>query len=290
LVPRRGGQIFAKWHYNTSVMKKLFQKNIAIPQDHGSWVFLLSPLLIGLFAGKTFSAASLALVIAAMAAFLIRQPLTVAVKAHSGRRPKSDLPAAHFWMLIYGVIGLASVVALLLLGYTILAWLAIPAVPVFGWHLWLVSKREERRQAGVEILATGVLALAAPAAFWIGQDAYDPLGWNLWILTWFQSAASIVYAYLRLEQREWPATPAPGDRFQAGSRALAYTGLNLVLAAVLGAFGVIPAWVWAAHLLQFGETLFGTVRPAIGAKPVQIGMRQLTVSSLFTLLFILAWG
>jgi hypothetical protein len=214
----------------------------------------------------------------------------VAVKAHSGRRPKSDLPAARFWMLIYGVIGLASVVALLLLGYTMLAWLAVPAVPVFAWHLWLISKREERRQAGVEILATGVLALAAPAAFWIGQDAYDPLGWNLWILAWFQSAASIVYAYLRLEQREWRATPALGDRFQAGWRALAYTGFNLGLAFVMGALGIIPGLVWTAFLLQFGETLFGTVRPAIGAKPVQIGMRQLTVSSLFTLLFILAWG
>lgn len=271
-------------------MKKLFQKHIAIPQDHGSWVFLLSPLLIGLFAGKTFSTASLALVVAAMAAFLIRQPLTVAVKVYSGRRPKSDLPAAWFWLAIYGIAGLASAAGLVLLGYTMLAWLAVPAVPVFAWHLWLVSKREERRQAGVEILATGVLALAAPAAFWIGQDAYSPLGWILWILTWFQSAASIVYAYLRLEQREWRTTPALADRFRAGWRALAYTGFNLGLASFLGAFGIIPGLVWAAYLLQFGETLFGTVRPAIGAKPVQIGMRQLAISSLFTLLFILAWG
>lgn len=271
-------------------MKKLFQKHIAIPQDHGSWVFLFSPLLIGLFAGNTFNPASLALVVAAIAAFLIRQPLTVAVKVYSGRRPKSDLPAARFWLVIYGIIGLAAAAELVVLGYTMLAWLALPAVPVFAWHLWLVSKHEERRQSGVEILATGVLALAAPAAYWIGQNAYDPLGWILWILAWFQSAASIIYAYLRLEQREWRTTPALADRFRAGWRALAYTGLNLVLAAVLGAFGVIPGLVWGAYLLQFAETLFGTVRPATGAKPVQIGMRQLIVSSLFTLLFILAWG
>jgi hypothetical protein len=29
----------------------IFVRHIALPQDHGSWVFLLSPLLIGLFAG-----------------------------------------------------------------------------------------------------------------------------------------------------------------------------------------------------------------------------------------------
>jgi hypothetical protein len=271
-------------------MKKLLQKHIAIPQDHGSWVFLLSPLLIGLFAGKTFSIASLALIIAAMAAFLIRQPLTVAVKVYSGRRPKSDLPAARFWLTIYGIIGLISAGALLWLGHAMLAWLAVPAVPIFAWHLWLVSKREERRQAGVEIMATGVLALSAPAAYWIAQNAYDPLGWILWILTWFQSAASIVYAYLRLEQREWRSTPKPAHRFRAGWRALAYTGFNLGLATVLGFLDLIPGLVWLAFLLQFAETLFGTVRPAIRAKPVQIGVRQLIVSSLFTLLFIVTWG
>jgi hypothetical protein len=271
-------------------MKKFFQKQIAIPQDHGSWVFLFSPLLIGLSAGASFNAASLALVIAALAGFLIRQPLTVAVKIYSGRRPRNNLPAARFWLIVYGVILLASVAELLMLGYTMLVWLALPAIPVFAWHLWLISKREERRQAGVEILATGVLALAAPAAYWIGQNAYEPLGWILWILTWFQSAASIVHAYLRLEQREWRTTPELADRFRAGWRALAYTGFNLALAIVFGVFGIIPGLVWLAFLLQFGETLFGTVRPATGAKPVQIGVRQLIVSSLFTILFILAWG
>ena len=271
-------------------MKKYFQKHIAIPQDHGSWVFLFSPLLIGLSAGTTFSAASLALVIAAVAAFLIRQPLTVAVKVYSGRRPQSDLPAARFWLFVYGVIGLASTAELIALGYTMLGWLALPAVPVFAWHLWLVSKREERRQAGIEILATGVLALSAPAAYWIGQNAYEPTGWLLWLLTWFQSAASIIYAYLRLEQREWKSSPDLAGRFRTGWRALAYTGFNLALAGALSVFGLIPAWVWLAYLLQFGETLFGTVNPALGAKPVQIGVRQLIVSSLFTLIFILAWS
>jgi hypothetical protein len=32
------------------------------------------------------------------------------------------------------------------------------------------------------------------------------------------------------------------------------------------------------------------VQPAIGWKPTRIGVRQLIVSVLFTLLFILAWG
>jgi len=270
-------------------MKTLFRRHIALPQDHGSWVFILSPLLIGLAAGKTFSIASFALVLAAMVAFLIRQPIVIAVKAYSGRRPKTDLPAAQFWIALYGVILLFALSGLLYTGYTTILLLAVPAGPVFAWHLWLVSKREERRQAGVEILATGVLALAAPAAYWIGKGAYDPPGWILWILTWFQSAASIVYAYLRLQQREWPFAPNLVDRLRAGWRALAYTGFNLGLAVVLGTSRVIPALVFLPYLLQFGEAVWGTLNPAIGAKPVMIGLRQLAVSALFTVIFMVVW-
>ena len=88
--------------YNLWVMtfaSTYLRRHIALPGEHGAWVFILSPLLIGLFAGGRWTAASAYLVLAAMFAFLIRQPVTVAVKAYSGRRSKRDLPAARFWML-----------------------------------------------------------------------------------------------------------------------------------------------------------------------------------------------
>lgn len=270
-------------------MSNLFRRQIALPQDHGSWVFILSPLIIGLCAAKSLNPATLALGGAAMAAFLLRQPVTIAIKAYSGRRPRSDLPAARFWMSLYGLILFISVFELLNLGFQTLLWLGIPAVPVFAWHLWLVSRREERRQAGIEIIATGVLALAAPAAYWVGKNSSDPLGWVLWILTWFQSAASIIYAYLRLEQREWKTTPALADRFRAGSRAAAYAAFNLLLTCALAASQIISPWLILPYLLQLAETLWGSLNPAIGARPTAIGIRQLIITCLFTVLFILAW-
>jgi hypothetical protein len=77
--------------------KSYFRKQIFLPQDHGSWVFIFSPLLVGLFAGGQFNLQSLYLTIAAIGAFLVRQPVTITVKAYSGRRAKNDLPAARFW-------------------------------------------------------------------------------------------------------------------------------------------------------------------------------------------------
>ena len=127
----------------------LFRKQIALPQDHGSWVFILSPLLIGIFAGGTFSYVTINLFVAAMAAFLLRQPMTAIIKAYSGRRPRTDLPAARFWAGLYGVIASATLLGLIFEGFGYILYLAVPGVPVFAWHLWLVSKRAERRQAGV---------------------------------------------------------------------------------------------------------------------------------------------
>jgi hypothetical protein len=267
----------------------IFRRHIALPQEHGSWVFLLSPLLIGLFVGGRWTAASALLVIAAMAAFLTRQPITMAVKIYSGRRARRELPSTVFWTAIYGLIGVAALGGLVLLGYGYLLILAIPGVLVFAWHLVLVSRRAERRQLGIELVASGVLALAAPAAMWVGLGNPDPLGWLLWALSWLQSAASIVYAYLRLEQREWKSIPGLPERLRLALRPLIYTSFNLALALGLGLSGVVPPLLFIPYALQWFETLWGAYQPAVGVKPTRIGIRQLIVSTLFTILFILAW-
>lgn len=269
--------------------QSLFIRHIAVPQDHGSWVFILSPLVIGIFASGRFTLATLFFVIAAMAVFMMRQPVTVAVKAYAGRRPRTDLPAARFWMLVFGSIALAALVGLVLQGFLDVLYLAIPGIPVFAWHLYLVSRRAERKQAGVEVVATGVLSLAAPAAYWIGRGLYDPLGWALWLLTWLQSAASIVYAYLRLEQRPLTEKPSRLALWKMGRRALLYTSFNLALSLVAGLTGFLPGFIFIPFLLQWVETLWGITHPAIGGKPTRIGLRQLLVSTLFTVLFVLAW-
>ncbi|HEX2995150.1 MAG TPA: YwiC-like family protein [Anaerolineales bacterium] len=266
-----------------------FRKQIFLPQDHGSWVFILSPLFVGLFAGGRFTVASLSLVTAAMTAFLLRQPMTIAVKAYAGRRPKSDLPAARFWIAVYGVIVLIAVTRLILAGFWYILLLAIPGAPVFAWHLWLVSKREERRQVNVELVATGVLSLAAPAAYWVGIGRYDAAGWWLWILVWFQTAASIVYAYLRLEQRDLAQVPARREMWKMGSRAFMYTTFNLSATLLLGLTSVLPHLIFLPYLIQWSETCWGIFHPAVKWKPTQIGIRQLIVSILWTIAFIATW-
>jgi hypothetical protein len=231
----------------------------------------------------------LLLVLAALGAFLLRQPATIIVKIYSGRRPRAELPAAIFWLAAYSAIIGAACLGLAIAGYAALLWLGVPGTAIFAWHLYLVSRRSERKQAGVEIVAAGALALAAPASYWVGLGGYEPLGWGLWVLNWLQAAASIVYVYLRLAQRELTEPPSAQVRWHMGSRAAVYASFNLLLTLAAGGTGLLPRLIWLPYLLQWAETIFGITHPAIGAKPVRIGMRQMVVTSLFTILFIIAW-
>lgn len=271
------------------MLRTFFRRYVALPQDHGSWVLMLGPLFIGLFAGGRFTFPAIYLVIATTAAFLLRQPVTLTVKAYAGRRSRDDLPAARFWIVIYGLVILAALSGLIFNGFVYILYLSIPGLVVFAWHLYLVTRRAERRQPGVEIVASGALALAAPAGFWIGKGAYDPLGWGLWLLAWMQSAASIVHAYLRLEQRERAEVPPRSEQWRMAGRALLYTSFNLIIVATLSILAILPRFLFVPYLLQWTETLWGATHPALGVKPTRIGLRQLIVSTLFTALFIITW-
>ena len=117
-----------------------------------------------------------------------------------------------------------------------------------------------------------------------------PKGWWLWGLTWFQSAASIVYAFLRLEQRILKEMPDTAMKFRMARRALLYSGFNLVAVLILSLSNTLPPFLWIPYALQWLEVLWGTFKPAVGYKPTRIGFRQLGVSTLFTMLFIIVWG
>jgi len=262
----------------------VFRRHVAVPTDHGSWVFLASPLLIGLVAGGRFDTPTIYLLVASICGFLVRQPITIAVKILSGRRSREDLAAALFWIVAYSVVGLLHVAGLVIRGFEYVLYLAVPAVPVFAWYLFLVGRRAERRQMLLEVLASGALALSAPAAMWVGLGSYDSRGWLLWVLMWAQSGASIVYAYVRLEQRTRPAgefATIPHTR-----TAVVFATFNLFAVIVLGLFDVVSLWLCLPYAVQWLEVLWGIRHPAAGQKPRAIGMRQLLVSTLFTALFL----
>ena len=107
--------------------------------------------------------ATIDLIVAAACGFLVRQPIGLMVKVAAGRRGRDVLPAALFWTALYGGIAALHVTGLVLRGFAYILVLAVPGLLVFGWYLVLLYHRHERRQWLMEILATGSIALVAPA-------------------------------------------------------------------------------------------------------------------------------
>lgn len=224
-----------------------------------------------------------------LAGFLIRQPVTILVKVVSGRRPKDNFYPALIWFLMYSLVMLISLFVLILQKSTFILFLAVPAIPVFIWHLWLVSKRAERRQIWIEIAASGVLALAAPAAYWIGLQRYDSIGWLLWGLSWLQVAGTILHAYLRLNQRQLKERPPQKELFKMSRESFLFNTALFAGVLILALVSWVPTFLPLVFLIQPLEVIWGTFHPAISVAPKKIGIRQLIISSLFTIVFIVTW-
>ncbi len=265
-----------------------FRRRIAVPGEHGSWALFLGPLVIGIVAGGAVRVPTIYLVVAALAGFMVRQPITMLAKVRAGRRPESDAPAARFWIVVYGTIAALHIGGLVARGFGEVLYLALPGVPVFAWYLHLVMHRQERRQMLIEVLATGALALSAPAALWIGRGDAVAEGWMLWALCWVGYGSEIVHTYLRLDQRTWSEDRDVANRFQAGRTALRINGLGIAVAGGLVLANEASPLLLVPFGIHAAECLHGVLRPARGLRPRAIGLRQLAVSVLFTATFALA--
>jgi hypothetical protein len=260
------------------------RKHYAIPPEHGAWAWWIGPLLIGAAAAGRVTPDLGVLTAAALVGFLLRQPVTVLVKVASGRAGRPDIAPAVAWLVVYTVLLTPLAAVLAARGHWAVFALGAAGAPVLAVQLWLVSRREERRQTLLQAAGAGVLALAAPAAYWVcgGHDAAT--AWLLWALTGLHAASTIVHVRLRLEQRRLKAMPALPERMRIGAGPVALYAANFLLAVALAAMQFVPVLVSLAFLAALAEGLWAVVQPPVGVKPTRIGLRQLAASSTFVLL------
>lgn len=266
------------------MIRSLLRKHYALPSEHGAWVWLAGPFALGAAAGPSASPDLLLLALAGVSAFLLRQPVSIVVKVLSGRRGRQQLVPGLIWSAGYALLCAGLLLILWNRGHSRVLLLAVPGAPVFIWHLWLVRGRQERDRPGVEIVAAGVLALMAPAAYWVSTGDSALIGWLLWGISWFHSAGSIVGVHLRLRQRRLEGLPPIATRLQMGWRSLAYHLFNLAAALTLSLLVDLPPLVLGGYAVTLVDALEGALRPAMGARPGAIGRRQLVVSAAFYLL------
>lgn len=267
-----------------------FPKHIALPQQHGAWALWLGPLAVGIGAAGSIGPGLFWLTLANLGIFLSLQPLTVLVKVLSGRKNRTNLRPALTWLCLYGFLCLAGAAGLWWLGHGRVLWLGLAALPVLAWQLRLVARRKERGQQAAETAGAIMLALAAPAAIWVGGGDFRT-GVLLWLLCALQAGAAIVSVYNRLAYRRMTGIPDWDERVRLSYRSNLFHGVNLGFALGLAVTGWISWPAAAAFALMLAEAVDGgLLRPPVGARPAAIGIRQTIATAVFSILLIAAFS
>jgi hypothetical protein len=261
--------------------RALFKKRYAVPPEKGAWVWLVGPMVVGLAAAPWWNLETVAVLVGATSAFMLRQPATLAIRSHG--RARGDLVPGLAWSGVYGCFALVSGAWLLWQGHVWVLGAGLAGLVMFGRHLWLVHRGDDRHRIGMDVAAAGLLALTAPAMMLVASRA-TAVALVLWLVLWLQASGSIVHMFLRLEQRKLKTMPSLRSRWTRGTVPLAHHGLNVLLAVGLVYWGLTPALVIVAFLLTLVEGVVSVARPPVRATPKQLGMRQLYISSVFMLI------
>jgi hypothetical protein len=242
-------------------------RSVALPSEHGSWSFLFEPLLLGLLVAG--SPKGWLLAAAMLCAFLIHQPLKLALKDRlKGRRSPRTAWAERF-AAGYGALALL-----------LLALVGIKSDPRFvlplllGLPFLLVQVRYDARNRSrallPELCGTVALGSAASAVAMLG-------GWSfgaalpLWLLMVSRSIPSILYVRARL-RLEHGKSVSPYSAWGAHVAAL-------LIVALLAAVNIVPVAVIGAWALLLARAVIGLssrrrARPAkvIGLLDVAYGL------------------
>jgi hypothetical protein len=252
-------------------------KGIAFPTEHGAWGMVFEPLVAAL--AVTFSVAGLAVAVAFLGAFLMRQPLKVLMAERAaGRRMPQGVPARRY-LAIYGLIFLAGAIAALLTTSFYNFWPLIIAAPLAMIQTYYDSARQSRKLAPELAGAVAISSSAAVIALTGGWTAAQAL--VLWLIMVARAVPSIFYVRERLllEKGKPFAYYAPVLLSAAAVAAVA-------LAAYLAHAPWLAAAVMAVLLVR---AALGLSRFSKRRKAMQIGVFEVVFGAMTVLAIILGY-
>jgi hypothetical protein len=200
---------------------------------------LIVPLLIGLLLAPVWHWRVLALLVAALAFFLMRYPLATLVKTR--KRAKVDKAYLWRWAAIYGGIAALSG-AWLMLTYS-LWWLLVMGIVgglLIGLHLWLVARRQEMSLTG-ELSAIFGLALGAPMVYYVASSQLDSTAILLGVINALYFAGTVFYIKLKVRRQPRLAVPTQlSGRLLEAKACLGYQAVALILIMLLVSLRLAP--------------------------------------------------
>lgn len=248
-------------------------RSVALPTEHGGWSFISEPILLGLLLAP--SVGGLALGVAALLAFLLRQPLKIYVKDMRGGRQTARTPTARRFALLYAALTLAAGLIALLNLPTFDALLPLLlALPLFAVQLTFDFRNQSRSLLAE--MSGGLAAGALASAITIIGGWSLLLALGLWLALAAKSAGAILYvrARLRLER---------GKSAAVGAAVAAHVGGGIVLLITYAA-GFVPLTTPLALGVLTLRAVLGLSCWRKARAPRQIGFQEVMYALGFVLL------
>ena len=234
---------------------------LALPNEHGGWGFLFEPIVLGLAVAGSGSGVLIA--VAALAGFLVRHPLRLALQDAMRRRTYPRTKVCWTLALSYLLAAAAALaLAVMLSGLRILIPFAI--VAPFAVVQIVYDALNRSRDLLPELCgATAMSSTAAAIAMSGGMDLVPALGVAGIIVA--RSLPSIVYVRTLLRpRRRWPAIAMHA----AAIPAVAYASYFAVAAMVV----LLARAVWGlthqpprAKTIGWREIVFGAITVTLAA-------------------------
>lgn len=246
-------------------------RQVAIPTEHGSWSFLLEPLIAGL--AVAYSIGGVWIAVMTVGAFLCRQPLKVLVADRMGRSNADRARAALAFFLLYASIFTIGVVGTVIVsGSQPLLPFAL-VLPLIGFQIFNDVSRRGRQLAPE--LCGAVSISASIAAIAIADGLPLAVAGSLWGVFVLRLIPSVLYVRNRLLLEK-------GKDHSRIIPALAHFAA-LIITCFLAYYGLIPILATFAMLVLLGRSLTGLAPGRKKKRAMQIGVLEIAYGAMTVL-------
>jgi hypothetical protein len=256
-----------------------WRARLKLPREHGAWVMLYVPLVMGTMVAHGPRRPILWLSVAVTFLFIARESFLAWWRA---RRRDQEAIRARRLMLVYLCLAFAFGAPLVLLDRLFgLIPLAIVAFGLLLVNAEQVVQREDRTITG-EVLAILGLTMTAPAAHYVIRGRWEAMALGLWGASALYFVSSVFYVKLRM-------AAAHGRSLEQRERARRQCALyhSFLIAALLGLvlthrLGVFLTIAFAPAL---GRAFWHVVQPA-----ERVNLRRVGIAEIFNALVFLIFA
>lgn len=241
--------------------RKIKFRQIALPTEHGSWGFLLEPLVAALVIA--FSSGGFWISIMVIGAFLARRPLQVFITQLKAPAGAMRMAALSFVVLFSLVAAIGLVGTLLTSSLAVLIPLAT-ALPVAVFQLYIESTTRGRQL--VAELAGALVMPASAASIILADGGGWPFAAAVWFFFFARFVPSILYIRNRLNLEKGKASSMI---LPAAMHAVALIAIALVAFA-----GFLPMLVIPAFAVLVARSIYGLSRYRRRVKAMKIGVAE----------------